>query len=56
LKGDLADAGPGLGGLVDAAHLGDSNVNALLGQVDILPAQPIGVSDIGRMKRGERPV
>ena len=39
LQGDLAHAGLGLGGLVDAAHLGDPNVNALLGEDDILPAQ-----------------
>ena len=38
LQGDLTHAGPGLGGLVDAAHLGDPNMNALLGKVDILPA------------------
>ena len=39
LQGDLTHAGLGLGGLVDAAHLGDPNMNALLGKVDILPAQ-----------------
>lgn len=39
LQGDLTHAGLGLGGLVDAAHLGDPNVDKLLGKVDILPAQ-----------------
>ena len=39
LQGDLTHAGPGLGGLVDAAHLGGPNVDTLLGKVDILPAQ-----------------
>jgi hypothetical protein len=39
LQGDLTHAGLGLGGLVDAAHLGDPDMNTLLGKVNILPAQ-----------------
>ena len=39
LQGDLTHAGLGLGGLVDAAHLGDPDMKALLGKIDILPAQ-----------------
>ena len=35
LQGDLTHAGFGLGGLVDAAHLGDPHMKALLGEVDI---------------------